>query len=204
MIDLSKWPTSEKFQVILADPPWSFETFSKKGIEKSAERHYDTMTFDELCSLPVPEVTAERAALFMYTTWPVLIDHKKLFYEVVDAWGFRPSGLAWEWIKFNKATGKFAFGGGYGTRKNVEPCVLCIKKKGKSGIAKPKLKSRSVRDMIFAQRREHSRKPDEHYAIIEQMFDGPYLELFGRTPVEGWSRWGNDTERFPLLTRLPT
>jgi N6-adenosine-specific RNA methylase IME4 len=107
--------------------------------------------------------------------------------------------LAWEWLKFNPVTGKAAFGPGYGTRKNVEPCLLARR-------GSPVLKNRSVRDwmvgedawddLLVSPRREHSRKPDEAYDRIETMFDGPYLELNARQTRPGWSAWGDEVGKF--------
>lgn len=176
----------KRYRVILADPPWRFRTWSERGEGKSAQRHYACMDLGALCSLPVERVAADDSALFLWTTWPMIFQAER----VIEAWGFRYSGLAWEWIKRNPETNKFSFGGGYGTRKNLEPCLL-----GRRG--KPKLLTRSERDFIVAPRREHSRKPDEQYAKIERMFDGPYLELFARQRRANWESWGDETEKFP-------
>lgn len=163
------------YNVILADPPWKFSTYSSKGEKKSAQSKYDCMTIDDICSLPVADHASDNCALFIWTTWPFIFETQK----VIDAWGFKYSGLAWEWLKYNDKTNKFAFGCGYGTRKNVEPCLLARK-------GSPILKSKSVRDFIMAPRREHSRKPDQTYENIEAMYDGPYLELFSRTNRNNW------------------
>ena len=184
---LPLWATATPggYQVILSDPPWTFATYSDKGKEKSPEAHYACMSIEDICALPVAEITAPDAALFLWCTWPTIFEAKR----VIDAWGFKYSGLAWEWLKWNPDTDKFSFGCGYGTRKNVEPVLLARK-------GKPTLKSRSVRDMLFSPRREHSRKPEEQYERIESMYDGPYLEMFARHQRPGWTSWGNDTERF--------
>ena len=121
----------------------------------------------------------------MWCTWPLIFDAK----PIIEARGFDYSGLAWEWIKKNPVTKKYAFGGGYGTRKNLEPCLLARR-------GEPKLKTRSERDFLYAPRREHSRKPHEAYDKIERMFDGPYIELFGRNKRDGWISWGNEIDKF--------
>jgi len=182
-----------KYRVILADPPWSFATYSDKGKGKSAEQHYSTMSLDDICSLPVKEWVEDDAALFIWATWPTIFQTER----VINSWGFKYSGLAWEWIKKNPVTGKFAFGCGYGTRKNCEPLLLARR-------GKPFLKSRSERDFMFSPRREHSRKPDETYSRIERMFDGPFLELFARQEREGWTAWGNQTNRFTIQNTIPS
>ncbi|MCB1466615.1 MAG: DNA methyltransferase [Rhizobiaceae bacterium] len=174
-----------KFKVILADPAWQFVTRSAKGKGKSPEKHYSTMTLDDICALPIAQLAAPDAALFLWGIWPRIFDCQR----VIEAWGFKYSGLAWEWLKFNPKTGKYAFGCGYGTRKNLEPCLLARK-------GSPELLNRSVRDHMHAPRREHSRKPDETHQRIETMFAGPYLELFARQPRKGWTVWGNETTKF--------
>lgn len=196
----------KKYSVIYADPNWTFETYSEKGELKSPQQHYRCSSIDDICALPVSDVAADDAYLFLWVTWPIIFKTER----VINAWGFEFSGLAWEWIKYNPLTGKFAFGGGYGTRKNLEPCLLA--KRGNPGLPK----SRSERDFILsgpdadyrydasdpdvevlvAPRREHSRKPDEAYARIERMFDGPKIELFARHQRAGWDAWGNEVGKF--------
>ena len=185
--------------VILADPPWRFRTWSDTNDAKSARRHYSLMTLNELCELPVAQWAAPDAALFIWATWPTIFQTQR----VIEAWGFRYSGLAWEWFKYNPDTERAAFGLGYGTRKNVEPCLLALR-------GKPKLKSRNIRDwldepLLVSPRREHSRKPDGQYERIEAMYDGPYLEMFARQERAGWSAWGNQTDKFrePMPLRRP-
>jgi len=197
------------FRVIMADPAWEFETHSEKGQGKSPSQHYDTMSVEEVCSMPVELLAAADCALFLWITWPLM----PAWDQVIRAWGFRFAGLAWEWIKFNPETGKYAFGGGYGTRKNLEPCLLATR--GNPGLRKDIAGGlfggheipegvHSVRDFmevmplntIREPRREHSRKPDGQYARIETMFEGPYVELFGRQRHRGWSIWGNEADKF--------
>jgi len=197
------------YRVILADPPWAFEQYSEKGQGKSAQAHYGCMPLDDIAALPVDILAADDCALFMWMTWPFMPQWTR----IIEAWGFDFAGLAWEWIKFNPETGKYAFGGGYGTRKNLEPCLLATR-------GNPSLRAvlpddlfgmgaapegvRCVRDFIEvmpgsamrARRREHSRKPDEQYARIETMFDGPYVELFARQSRPGWASWGNQSTKF--------
>ena len=175
----------KSFRVILADPPWRFATYSDKGLGKSPERHYSTLSLADICALPVADLAAPDCALFLWATWPTIFSAE----SVIKAWSFRYSGLAWEWTKFNPETGKYAFGGGYGTRKNCEPCLLARR-------GSPALMTRSERDMIRAPRREHSRKPAEQYDKIERMFGGPYLELFARESRPGWATWGDQANRF--------
>jgi N6-adenosine-specific RNA methylase IME4 len=175
----------KQYDIILADVPWRFSAYSKKGEGKSPQRHYDCMGIDEICALPVSSVAAKDSVLLLWCTWPLIFSAEK----VIKAWGFKYSGLAWEWIKYNPKTGKYSFAGGYGTRKNVEPCLLARR-------GSPKLYSRSERDFILAPRREHSRKPDQQYERIESMYRGDKLELFARTAWPGWDAMGNQVDRF--------
>lgn len=174
------------YGVILTDWPSNFDTYSPKGDAKSPQRHYETMTLEEICALPVGALAAPDCALFFWSTWPRIFDSK----IIMQRWGFKYSGLAWEWLKYNPATRKFAFGPGYGTRKNCEPCLLARR-------GSPKLFSRSERDFIFAPRREHSRKPDEQYERIGRMYgDVARVELFARQRRRGWHSWGSEVDRF--------
>lgn len=195
------------YRVILADPAWKFEAWSEKGTGKSAEQHYRTMTIDEVCAIQVEGLAAKDAALFLWVTWPTMPD----WIRVTQAWGFTYAGLAWEWIKFNPETGKYAFGGGYGTRKNLEPCLLATRgspafRKAQTFFGQPDAAEgfRSVRDFIECMPidcirsplREHSRKPAEQYQRIETLFDGPYLELFARNTRRGWTSLGDEVHKF--------
>lgn len=101
-------PHAGAYGAILADPNWQFLTRGRNGHGKSPERHYRTMSFDRIAALPVWRVAARDCALFLWCTWPTIEQGLAL----IKAWGFRYSGLAWEWFKFNPATGKAAFGGG--------------------------------------------------------------------------------------------
>jgi N6-adenosine-specific RNA methylase IME4 len=199
------------FPVILADPCWYFGNYSERGQAKNAIKHYDCMLTEDIMRLPVHLLAADDCALFIWVTWPMLADWLK----VIEAWGFEYAGLAWEWIKYNPETGLYAFGPGYGSRKNLEPCLLATR--GNPSLRRPlsffgvddaRGSSHSVRDFIQAMpydcirapRREHSRKPDEQYDRIEQMFDGPYVELFARSKCKGWTSWGKEAERFNATT----
>lgn len=192
------------FRTILVDFPWEFEHWSEKGQGKAPQKHYDVLSIEDICAFPMQALAADNCAMFMWVTWPLAMRWR----DVVEGLGFTYAGLAWEWLKFNPKTGKYAFGGGYGTRKNVEPCLLCVR--GDPQLRQP-IESdmlgpavipagvRSVRDFIEAMpldairapKRVHSQKPDEQYDRIETMFDGPYIELFSRKDRPNWVSWGD-------------
>lgn len=170
---------------IIIDPPYEFVTWSKKGQGKSPSQHYETMTIDEICAIPVAKQAADDCALFLWIPWPHIFEAQR----IMRAWGFEYSGLAWEWLKYNDRSEKFSFGGGYGTRKNVEPCLL-----GRRGS--PKRLDARCRDFIISPRREHSRKPDAQYERVERLFKGPYLEMFARQRWPGWQYHGDQAGKF--------
>ena len=180
------------FKVIYADNPQKFVTRSKKGL-KGRPQHYKIMSFEDIKALPVASLAAKDCHLFFWTS--------PLYFEqalaVINAWGFKYSSRAFLWVKLRKtqadtfilADDNFTLGQGYTTRKNPEDCLL-----GRRG--KPKRNSTKVRELMFAGRREHSRKPDETIRRIHEYADGPYLELFARTTREGWTTWGDETGKF--------
>lgn len=186
------------FACVLADPPWQFNSLwggrpvkTEAGYaSRAVDAHYDTMSIDEICALPVADSCADDCVLFMWTCWPVL---QKSF-KVLDAWGFTYKTCGFSWMKADPyrlfADDKTPFAGmGYWTRANTEPCLLATR-------GKPKRRAKDVRQGIIAPRREHSRKPDEIHGRIERLVDGPYLEMFARQTRPGWIVWGNQTDKF--------
>jgi len=175
----------KKYSVIYADPPWSFKTYSDKGKDRSPENHYSTMNFKDICNLPVNNIANDNSVLLMWVIDPLL---DKAF-KVIDAWGFKYKTVGFTWAKTNRKKLGFFTGLGYWTRGNPEMCLLATK-------GKPKRISKSVPQLVVEQRREHSRKPDIMYNHIENLLDGPYIELFARTKRKGWDCWGNQTDKF--------
>ena len=157
------------FGAILADPPWKYVTYSERGQGRSASRHYEVMTFEEIATLPVRAVAAPDAWLFLWVPGP----HLPFGLQLIERWGFRYSGKAFAWAKQNPSGVGWHMGTGFTTRKNTEDCLL-----GRRG--RPPIKAHDVRELIVSPRREHSQKPDEQYGRIERLVDGPYLELFAR------------------------
>lgn len=174
------------FGTILADPPWSFKSWSgKTGTpHRSANDHYVTTHTAALGTIPVRFVAARDSALFMW----VVDSHVDQALALGAAWGFGFKTIAFVWHKGADAD-HANIGMGYWTRKQAETCFLFTR-------GKPKRLSAAVRQLIVAPRREHSRKPDEQYERIEALVDGPRLELFARHTRPGWASWGNETEKF--------
>jgi N6-adenosine-specific RNA methylase IME4 len=185
---MSSSPRARHYKVIYADPPWTFSTYSRKGKGRSAEAYYDCMTLADIKALPVSEWAADDCVLLLWTTDPLL---EKAF-EVIRAWGFTYKTVGFYWAKLRKPEplyndSCFFTGLGFWTRANPELCLLATR-------GKPHRLSANVRKLIVSPRREHSRKPDEVYARIEALCEGPYLEMFARSSQPGWDRWGLDAD----------
>jgi N6-adenosine-specific RNA methylase IME4 len=179
-------PAGAKFGAILADPGIAFATRSPKGeTSRVPQKHYRCSSFEELARLPVAEIAAKDAFLFVW----IPLRSIDLVYPIMGAWGFKFSGSAFVWAKTYGWGGSFCMGGGYGTRHNAEVCWL-----GRRGS--PQRLSKGVRELIVAPRREHSRKPDEVYRRIEALCAGPFLEIFARQQWPGWTCVGDESERF--------
>jgi N6-adenosine-specific RNA methylase IME4 len=181
------------YSTVYADPAWQQKTWSSKGLE-GRPQHYDRMTLAEIKALPVRDITAKDCHLFLWTTGP----HLQQAFDVIAAWGFRYSSIAFTWTKLNKGeptfwlTEKDFFRGmGYTTRKNSEICLLARK-------GSPKRLRKDIPELIIAPRREHSRKPIEARQRIEAYCEGPRLEMFSREAAPGWAAaaWGLETGKF--------
>jgi N6-adenosine-specific RNA methylase IME4 len=178
------------FHVVLVDPPWHFQTWSRNGRDRSPDQHYQTMQLVDLAALPVADLVATDSVLLLWATWPLLPEALAL----IQAWGFKYKTCAFAWMKADPyrlfADDATPFAGlGYWTRANTEPCLLATR-------GKPKRLNADVRQGIIRPRREHSRKPDDIYARIERLVPGPYCELFARQTRPGWTCWGNELDKF--------
>jgi N6-adenosine-specific RNA methylase IME4 len=179
----------KKYKVIYADPPWAY---SDKGFGKrpdGTERRnfapeagrYGTMTIDEIKSLNVELLTDSDCALLMWATSPLLPEAL----ETIRAWGFKFKTIAFCWSKTYSSGAEVANLGQW-TMGNVELCLLATK-------GSPKRLVRNVRQLVTAERTEHSKKPEEVRKRIEILFgDVPRLEMFAREKTPGWDSWGNE------------
>ena len=179
---------SKKYKTIYADPPWNFKNWSEKGDlskGRNAKFHYPCMSIKDICELPVSNIADDDCVLLMWTTDPML----EMSFDVIKSWGFKYKTVGFVWAKTNKHKLGFFQGLGYWTRANPEYCLLATK-------GSPKRVSNNVNTLVVSNRREHSRKPDEMHTYIEQLLEGPYIELFARSTKEGWDSWGNETDKF--------
>ena len=177
-------PTVEGgFQTVLADPPWRFTNRTGKvAPEHHRLGRYGTMSLDEIKALRVSDVTADNAHLYLWVPNALLPEGL----EVMQAWGFRyVSNIIW--AKRRKDGGPDGRGVGFYFRNVTEPILFGVK-----GSMRTLAPGRSTVNMIETRKREHSRKPDEQYDLIEACSPGPYLELFARYARPGWSVWGNE------------
>jgi N6-adenosine-specific RNA methylase IME4 len=196
------WPFGDLrpfgYRVILADPPWRFENWSAAGEVKNPVAHYSCAATAELAKLPVAQLASgDGGVCIMWATAPMLPDAL----DLLRAWGFVYKTMG-HWSKLSKTGNKLAFGTGYIYRSAAECWIV-----GQFGTVAPI--SRSVRNLIAsgdiaglaewaiaAPVREHSRKPTQMHESVEQLFDGPYAELFARERRAGWDAWGDEVGKF--------
>ena len=179
---------TRKFQTILADPPWQFQNRTgKMAPEHKRLSRYPTLTLDEICDLPVEAISGEPAHLYLWVPNALLPEGLK----VMEHWGFKyKSNLIW--YKVRKDGGPDRRGVGFYFRNVTEVLLFGVRGKNARTLAR----GRSQENIISSMKREHSRKPDEQYDIIENCSFGDRLELFARGPREGWTVWGNQSEEY--------
>lgn len=174
--------TDKKYNIIYADPPWTYKTWSAKGTGRSAEQHYSCMQKKDIQALPVNDLCEKDSVLFLWVTFPCLEEGL----ELIKAWGFDYKTVAFTWVKRNAKSDGYKVGLGHWTRANAEICLLATK-------GHPKRVSKSVRQICDARIMEHSRKPAEiRDRILLLMGDLPRIELFARQYADGWDCWGNE------------
>jgi len=185
---------TRRFATVLADPPWRFQNRTgKMAPEHRRLSRYGTMSVAEISALPVAEVTALRAHLYLWV--PNALVHEGL--AVMAAWGFTyKSNLVW--YKTRKDGGPDGRGVGFYFRNVTE--LLLFGVRGSS--ARTLAPGRRQTNIIVSRKREHSRKPDEQYDIIERCSPGPYLELFARHERGAWTAWGNEAPKAVEQLRL--
>lgn len=175
--------TQKRYSTILADPPWQFQNRTgKMAPEHKRLLRYPTMELKEIMELPVPKIADTKSHLYLWVPNALLQDGLK----VMEAWGFTyKSNLVW--YKIRKDGGPDGRGVGFYFR-NVTELILF----GVRGSMRTLQPGRTQVNIMSTQKREHSRKPDEFYDLVESCSPGPYMELFARFPRKGWDQWGNE------------
>lgn len=184
--DLLRFAGDHRFPTIMADPPWRFTNRTgKMAPEHRRLSRYGTMTLDEIAALPVAGLTANTAHCYLWVPNALLPEGLR----VLQAWGFAyKSNLVWH--KVRKDGGSDGRGVGFYFRNVTELILFGVKGKN----ARTQAAGRRQVNFIATRKREHSRKPDEQYDLIEACSPGPYLELFGRGTRPGWKTWGNQAD----------
>jgi N6-adenosine-specific RNA methylase IME4 len=173
------------FGTVLADPPWRFQNRTGKvAPEHQRLSRYDTMSGAEIAALPVAAVVAEASHCYLWVPNALLADGL----AVLEAWGFTYKSML-VWAKRRKDGGPDGRGVGFYFRNVTEPILFGVR----GGLRTREAGRRQV-NMIETRKREHSRKPDEQYPLIEACSPGPYLELFARYPQPGWHTWGAEAD----------
>ncbi|HYN79317.1 MAG TPA: MT-A70 family methyltransferase [Lamprocystis sp. (in: g-proteobacteria)] len=179
--------TSNRYSTILADPPWQFQNRTgKMAPEHQRLLRYPTMEVQEIMDLPIHKLSAARSHLYLWVPNALLAEGLR----VMAAWGFTyKSNIIW--YKVRKDGGPDGRGVGFYFR-NVTELILF----GVRGSLRTLAPGRRQVNLLATRKREHSRKPDEIYDLIERCSPGPHLELFARFRRDGWDQWGNeDVER---------
>jgi N6-adenosine-specific RNA methylase IME4 len=184
--ELLSFLANRKYGTILADPPWQFQNRTGKiAPEHKRLSRYATLTLDDIKSLPVRQATEDVAHLYLWVPNALLAEGL----AVMDAWGFEyKSNIVWH--KIRKDGGPDGRGVGFYFRNVTELILFGVRGKNARTLAP----GRRQVNFIATQKREHSRKPDEQYTIIESCSPGPFLELFARGERAGWTIWGNQAD----------
>lgn len=181
--DLLRFAGKSRFQTVLADPPWRFTNRTgKMAPEHRRLSRYGTMSVEEICALPVVQITSEPAHLYLWVPNALLPEGL----QVLRSWGFEyKTNIVWH--KIRKDGGPDGRGVGFYFRNVTEVLLFGVRGKNARTLAP----GRRQVNFIATRKREHSRKPDEQYDLIEACSHGPYLELFSRGTRAKWACWGN-------------
>ena len=187
----------KKYQIILADPPWSYYNDSTakpncttiKGMRRPP---YQVMSSKSIMELPINNIADENCILFIWTT----DYHLEKCINVINAWGFKYKTIGFVWAKKNKSGNQVCFMGAYTMKSGMELCLLATKGKDAHKL----IQKHNIRSLIESPRQEHSKKPSEiRKRIVELIGNVPRIELFARKKTEGWDVWGNEIESDIIL-----
>jgi len=185
--DFEAFLSGRRFGTILADPPWQFMNRTGKiAPEHKRLSRYETLGLRDIMAIPVEQAAATPGHLYLWVPNAILPEGLK----VMEAWGFKyKSNIIWH--KVRKDGGPDGRGVGFYFRNTTEMLLFGIK-----GTLRTLDAGRRQVNIIKTRKREHSRKPDEQYAIIEACSPGPFLELFARGSRPGWTAWGNEADEY--------
>ena len=175
---------NKKYQIIYADPSWSYSISSSIAGGRGQNTKYRCLRPVEIYDLPVEKIADENCVLFLWSVYPML---PEALYTI-KAWGFYYKTNAFTWLKLNKKSHSYFFGMGQWTRRNTEICLLATR-------GNIKAINHSISELIETPIGEHSKKPKEtRNKIVELCGDLSRIELFAREKTEGWDVWGNEVE----------
>lgn len=169
-------PPTGRHRVIVIDPPWKYGNRVDDTTHRGRNQYPD-MSIEEICALPVPELAEKDCVLWLWTTNAFMREA----YSCLYAWGFKDKTIL-TWDKVNIGLGDYL-------RNVTEHCILAVR-------GKPILELTNQTTLITEKRREHSRKPDAFYKLVEALCPGSKLEMFSREPRKDWQQWGAETEVF--------
>ena len=184
--DLILFTSGKKYHTVYADPPWQFSNKTGKvSPEHKRLNRYQTMSVNDIVTLPVKDITCDEAHLYLWVPNALLPDGLK----VLNAWGFTyKSNLIWEKVrKDGEPDGR---GVGFYFRNVTEILLFGVRTKKKNATFRTLEAGRSQVNLIRSQKQEHSRKPEEFVSLIERCSPGPYVELFARGKRQNWDMWG--------------
>ncbi len=173
-IENAELKTDKKYRIIYADPPWSYGNTRSSG---NAKDHYSTMKLDEICALPIHNLSTDDSTLFLWVPSPLLEDG----IQVINAWGYKyKASFIWDKVKHN-----------WGHYNSVRHEFLLI---GVKGSGTPDVKELVDSVVPIEKTKKHSEKPEEFRAIIDKLYTkGKRIELFARSKAKNWERWGNES-----------
>lgn len=166
----------KKYQIIYADPPWSFKNYDKKKTARWVGNKYSVMKLNNIVDLPINKISDTNCVLFLWVTMPKLNE----CFEVINSWGFTYKTCGFTWVKRNKIASTYFWGMGRWTRSNPELCLICTK-------GNPQRVSASVHSIVDEKIRQHSQKPlIVKQKIVQLCGNLPRIELFSREHTPGW------------------
>ena len=169
----------KKYNIIYADPPWSYNDKQNTKILGGAIKHYNTMSIKELCELPIKNISEDKAVMFFWTTSPLLEDS----FKVINSWGFKyKTSFIWDKVSHNM--------GHYNSVRH-ELLLICTKGSGNT----PQVKKLFDSVQSIERSKKHSQKPEKFREIIDTLYpNGNRVELFAREKTDGWDAWGDEIE----------